>query len=121
MTTELFLCLVFMFAAYPVSKSIASHYFIFTGLNVLAIGVESADSSLLAITFALLAIADVSLVIAGGWKVLLVSAVASVALCIESMMNMDWLLSHSTYINAAVNAVIAASLVKGFMNWTHGR
>lgn len=121
MTIELFLCLVFMFAAYPVSKSVAAHYCLFTGLNILAIGVESADSSLLALTFALLAIADAALVIAGGRKVLLVSALASVALCIESMINMDWLLSHSTYINAAVNAVIAASMAKGFMKWTRGR
>ncbi len=121
MTIELVLCLVFMLAALPVSKSIAAHYFVFAALNIAAIGVEAADSSLLALTFALLAIVDVTMVVAGGRKVLLVSAIASVALCIESMLNMDWLLSHSTYINAAVNAVIAASLVKGFMNWTHGK
>lgn len=121
MTIELFLCLVFMFAAYPVSKSISAHYLLFTGLNILAMGVEAADSSLLALNLALLTISDVLLVIAGGHKVLLISALASVALCIESMLNMDWLLSQSTYINAAVNAVIAAILVKGFMNWTHGR
>lgn len=121
MTIELFLSLAFMFAAYPVSKSIAMHYFALVALNVAAIGVESADSSLLALTFAILFITDVALVIAGGRSVLLISAAASLLLCFESMLNMDWLLSHGTYTNAAVNAVIAASLVKGFINWTHGK
>lgn len=121
MTIELFLCLAFMIFAYPMSKSIAVHYFGLVVLNLAAIGVESADSSLLALTFAILAIIDVALVIAGGRSVLLISAAVSLLLCLESMLNMDWLLSHGTYTNAAVNAVIAASLIKGFINWTHGK
>lgn len=121
MSIELILCIAFMLVSMPASKSVSAHYLAFALANIALAGYEIADSSILAMMFAVLAATDAALVVAGGRKVLLVSAAASAALCFESMLNMDWLLSHSTYISAAVNAVIAASLVKGYWIWTHGK
>lgn len=121
MTIELGLCIAFMIAAYPVSKSVAVHYAAFAGINFLMLGVEYVDTSALALLFCAILAIDVILVISGGRKILLVSAIASVFLCIESIANMDWLLSRVTYLSAAVNTAIAASLAKEFILWMRGR
>lgn len=121
MTIELGLCLIFMIAALPVSKSVAAHYALFAAVNFMMLGAETADTSLLAMMFATLMIGDILLILAGGRMILLVSATASIALCIESIANMDWLLSRVTYLSAAVNTAIAASLAKEFTLWMRGR
>lgn len=121
MTIELMLCIAFLLAALPVSKSIAIHYLAFTLANLALSGIGSADSSLLAMLFATLAMFDAVLVLAGGRKVLLLSAAASSSLCIESIMNMDWLLSHVTTVSVIVNATIAVYLAKRYWVWTNGR
>lgn len=120
MTIELGLCIVFMIAAYPVSKSVAAHYAVFAVMNLAALGTTIADSSVLAMMFAALVAADALLILAGGRKVLLVTAIASALLCLESIANMDWLLSRITYLSAAVNTAIAASLAKEFVLWMRG-
>ena len=121
MNIELMLCIAFLLAALPVSKSIAAHYLGFTLANVALGGISSADSSLLAMLFATLAMFDAVLVLSGGRKVLLLAAATSAALCIESIMNADWLLSHVTTVSVIVNAAIAVSLAKGYRVWTNGR
>lgn len=121
MTIELALCLILAFAAYPVSRSISAHYFIFAAVNGAMLGFTAADTSMLALVFMLLAASDIILALLGGRKILLLSAATSSLLCFESMMNMDWLLSHSTYINAILNSTIVVCLVKGKFNWTHGK
>jgi len=121
MTIELGLCIVFMIAALPVSKSVATHYAAFGMMNFFMLGVTSADSSFLAILFCALLAIDVLLILAGGRRVLLISAIASIALCIESIFNADWLLSHVTYLSVAVNAAIAGVLAREYLNWTHGK
>jgi hypothetical protein len=121
MTIELALCIVFMFAAFPVSRSVAAHYFVFAFVNLALAGVCEVDASLLAMIFAILACADALLVMMGGRKILLVSGIASGLLCIESIANQDWLLSHVTYLSVATNAVIAASLAKEFSVWMRGK
>lgn len=121
MTIELGLCLIFMIAASPVSKSVAVHYALFALVNVAMLGTSTADSSLLAMMFAALLIGDALIVLAGGRRILLISIAASALLCIESIANMDWLLSRVTYLSAAVNTAIAASLAKEFTLWMRGR
>lgn len=121
MTVELGLCLIFMIAALPVSKSVAAHYALFAAVNFMMLGAGTADTSLLAMMFATLLVGDILLILAGGRMILLVSAAASIALCIESIANMDWLLSRVTYLSAAVNTAIAASLAKEFTLWMRGR
>lgn len=121
MTIELGLCLIFMIAALPVSKSVAAHYALFTLVNVAMLGTSTADSSLLSMMFAALLVGDALIVLAGGRKILLISIAASALLCIESIANMDWLLSRVTYLSAAVNTAIAASLAKEFTLWMRGR
>lgn len=119
MTIELGLCLFFMIVAIPVSRSIAAHYLLFAIVNVSMLGFTSADTSLLAALFVSLAVADALLFMWGGRKILLLPAATSAILAIESMLNMDWLLSNIVTINAALNAIIAANLVKGYLHWTH--
>lgn len=121
MTVELALCIALTLATFPFSRSIAAHYAIFAAVNGATLDIQAMDSSLLVILFLCLTVADAVIFIAGGRAILLVSAVASAALCFESMLNMDWLLSHSTYLNAIVNSIIIASLVKGSFQWTHGK
>lgn len=121
MTAELVLCIVFMIAAYPVSKSVAAHYFVFGMANFALLGVTSADASFLALLFAAFAATDALLVLAGGRRVLLISALLSVLLCIESIINMDWLLSRITYLSIAVNAAIAGSLAGELLQWMNGK
>lgn len=121
MTIELGLCVAFMIVAFPVSKSVAAHYAAFGMANFFMLGVTYADSSALALLFISLLAADAILVVAGGRKVLLVSAAASALLCLESIANMDWLLSRVTYLSAAVNTAIAASLAKEFILWMRGK
>jgi hypothetical protein len=119
MTAELGLCLFFLVVAIPVSRSIAAHYLLLVIVNVSMLGFTSADASLLAAMFVSLAIADALLFMWGGRPILLLPAAAASALAIESMLNMDWLLTNIVTINAAVNAIIAANLVKGYLHWTH--
>jgi hypothetical protein len=121
MTIELALCIVLMLLAFPVSRSIAAHYLLFASANLALLDVTYADSSFLAILFALLAAMDTILFMAAGRKVLLISSAVSALLCLESIMNMDWLLSHVTYLSVAVNAAIAGVLAKEYLNWTHGK
>jgi len=121
MTIELALCIILAIGSYPLSKSISAHYVLFAGVNFAMLGYTEFDSSLLAIVFMCLAVTDAALFISGGRAILLLSAAASVALGLESMLNMDWLLRHGTYLNAIVNAVIVASLIKGKRQWTNGR
>lgn len=121
MTIELGLCVAFMIVAFPVSKSVAVHYAAFGMANFFMLGVTYADSSALAILFLSLLAADAILVVVGGRKVLIVSAAASALLCLESIANMDWLLSRVTYLSAAVNTAIAASLAKEFILWMRGK
>lgn len=120
MTIELGLCIALMIAAYPVSRSVALHFAAFGMVNLSMLGVSSVDASALALLFALLAAIDALLVISGGRKVLLISAAVSAALCIESIANMDWLLSRITYLSIAVNAAIVGSMVKESCRWMRG-
>lgn len=121
MSAELILCIAFLLIALPISWSIAAHYAAFAMANAAFIGVHSADSSLLAILFAGLFAADVMLVIAGGHRILLICALASAVLATESMLNLDHLLNHSTYISIAVNAVIGGTLAREYARWMHGK
>lgn len=121
MTVELALCLILAFAAYPISRSISAHYFLLAAVNGAMLGLTTFDASLLVMVFVLLAASDACLVLLGGRSILLLSAATSSLLCFESMLNMDWLLSHSTYINAVLNSAIVVCLVKGKFNWTHGK
>lgn len=121
MTAELGLCIAFMIVAFPTSKSVAAHYLVFGVVNFAMLGVTSADASFLAALFAVLFAADAILVLAGGRRILLLSAAASAFLCIESLLNMDWLLSRVTYLSIAVNTAIAASLAKELIRWMNGR
>lgn len=121
MTIELALCIVFMILAFPVSRSVALHYAAFGAMNLMLIGTTIMDASVLALMFAALAVADAIIILNGGRKILLISAVASIALCLESIMNMDWLLSRVTYLSIAVNTAIAGSLAKEFTQWMRGR
>lgn len=119
MTAELGLCLFFLVVAIPVSRSIAAHYLLLVAVNIALLGFSSADTSLLAVLFVSLAIADALLFMWGGRPILLMTAAVSAILAIESMLNMDYLLTNIVTINAAVNAIIAANLVKGYLHWTH--
>lgn len=121
MTAELALCLIAAAMAAPVSGSVMAHYMAMTIANVAFLGITEADSSILAITFGALAVLDCLLILAGGRLILIVPAVASALLCVESVANQDWLLSHVTYLSAAVNAVIAACLAKEYGAWMRGR
>lgn len=118
---ELALCVVCMLLAYPVSKSIAAHYAVFAWINLMFLGVEYADSSLLAMVFATLVVADVILWCLSRRLPLLISASASVALSLESVGNGDWLLSHVVWLSIATNAVIFASVGKEYFAWMHGK
>lgn len=121
MTVELALCVAMMLVALPVSRSIGAHYAGFVLVNLAFVGVQEADATVLVLLFAMLAILDVSLVLAGGRTVLLISAATSFALALESTINQDWLLSHVTYLSAVVNSVIAACLAKEYWAWMRGR
>lgn len=121
MTIELIMCLVLGFAAYPVSKGVALHFAIFAIVNAAMIGYESFDASLLTMVFAFLASADALIAAHTGRFSLLLSAIAGVALSVESMTNHDWLLNHVTYISVAVNAAIVLGLVREYRVWTHGK
>lgn len=121
MTIELILCIAAFMLALPMSRSIAAHYAAFALVNLALLGVQYADSSLLALVFAGLAAADVLLIIAGGRRILLLPALASVALSIESMLNMDFLLNHISYLSVAVNAVIGATLAREYVRWMDGK
>lgn len=121
MTIELALCLLFAVFAFPVSRSISAHYLMFAVVNYALLGFEFADSSLLAMLFVFMAVVDSSLVIAGGRMVLLISAAASASLAIEAMLNLSWLLDHSTYLSAAVNAVIGVYLAREYWLWTKSK
>lgn len=121
MTVELALCLLAAAMALPVSRSVMVHYIAMASVNLAFLGIAEADSSLLAITFGALAAFDCLLILSGGRLLLLVPAIASFLLCVESVANQDWLLSHVTYLSAAVNAVIAACLAKEYGAWMRGR
>lgn len=121
MTFELIACALLMLATFPVAKTVGLHYMAFFGVNLFFLGYECADSSLLAMVFALLCIIDTLLAIYGRRPVLLVSAAASLALSFESIGNGDWLLNNSTYLSIATNAVIMGSLIKEYVAWMHGR
>lgn len=121
MTIELALCLLCMIATFPVSKSISAHYAVFAWVNYLFIGIEYADASLLAMVFAVLAIADMILLSFSGRKCLAISAIASIALSLESVGNGDWLLNHIEWISIATNAVILGSIGKEYLAWMRGK
>lgn len=121
MTIELILCIALALLAFPVSKSISVHYAIFAGANLALLGVQEAGASFLAILFAALAIADAVIVLAGGRMVLLVSAAASFALSLESVINQDWLLGHVSVISIVVNAMIAACMAREYLAWMNGK
>lgn len=121
MSAELILCIAFLLIALPISWSIAAHYAAFALANAAFLGVHSADSSLLAILFAGLFAADIMLVIAGGNRILLISAAITAALSLESMLNLDYLLNNITFISIAVNAVIGGTLAREYLRWTHGK
>ena len=118
---ELVLCALFAYLALPVSKSVTAHYLALVFVNLAFLGVTEADSSILAVTFGGLAVIDCLLILMGGRMVLIVPALASFLLCIESIANQDWLLSHVTYLSAVVNSAIAACLAKEYWAWMRGR
>ena len=121
MTIELALCILFAVLALPMSKSIAAHYVLFAGANLSLLGHEYADTSILALVFVLLAVADAMIFMWGGRAILLLSAAASAALAIESMLGMDWLLTRVTYLSAVVNAAFAIYLAREYWIWTNGK
>lgn len=121
MSIELILCIVFGLAALPVSRSISTHYLVLAITNAAMAGHEYADTSLLAALFALLAIGDAFLVIAGGRMILLASAAVSSALAVESMLNQSHFLDHITYISAALNAVFGLYLAREYRGWMRSR
>lgn len=121
MTTELALCLLALAISLPVSKSIMLHYAAMAWLNLLFLGYEFADSSILAIAFGAIAAIDTLLVLMGGRWVLLFSAVTMLALSFESIGNGDWLLEHSTYLSIATNTLILGTVAREYVAWIYGR
>lgn len=121
MTAELMLCIAALAVALPMSRSIAAHYAAFALANLALIDVQYADSSILAMAFAGLTAADVLLIIAGGSRILLLPALASSALSIESMLNMDFLLNHISTISIALNAIIGVTLAREYVRWMDGK
>lgn len=121
MTIELLLCIGLAFVALPVSHSVWAHYVAFALVNWMFMNATSADASLLAMTFGALAAIDAALILSGATLWLLPAFIASAALSIESVSNGDWLLSHSTPISIATNAVIIAHLAREYLAWMRGR
>lgn len=121
MTIELLLCIGLALVALPVSQSVFAHYVAFALVNWMFINSTSADASLLAMTFGALAAVDAALILSGGTLWLLPAFIASTALSIESVSNGDWLLSHSTPISIATNAVLIAYLAWEYLAWMRGR
>lgn len=121
MTFELAICLLLAVVAFPASRSIAAHYAFFAAANLSMVGVTNADSSILAMLFAIMAIADCMIVLCGGAWVLMFSATASMSLSLESVGNGDWLLNHIEAISLITNVAIISCLVKEYWHWMHGR
>lgn len=121
MTIELIASAVMMLVAAKYSKAIMWHYMVFFGVNLFFLGYELADSSILAMVFAILAIVDTLLATYGKRPVLFISAAVSLALSFESIGNGDWLLSHAVYLSIATNALIIGSLIKEPLAWMNGR
>lgn len=121
MTIELFLCALMTVIAARVSYAISLHYGAWFGLNLFFLGYTEADSSLLVIAFATMTVIDILLAVLASRLVLLYSAAASFALCLESVGNGDWLLNHSGYLSIAVNTLIICSLLKEYWGWMNGK
>lgn len=120
MTIELVLCILFMLLAIPVSRAISMHYALFAIANYSVIGLSAMDSSALALLFGALFVADCLLILLSNRLVLVPTAIASAALAVESVVNGDWLLNHSSYLSIAANTFIAVYLAKEYWAWTRG-
>lgn len=121
MTIELAFCIFLALLVYPVSKSISVHYVLFALANLAFVGASQADSSLLAMVFALLAIGDMVLGTLAKRYVLLFVASVSSLLCIEQVANQDFLLNYITEISIITNAAILASLAAEYWAWMRGK
>lgn len=121
MSVELAACIALFAVALPVCRAAAWHYLAMVALNVLFLGCEYADSSILAMAFGAVAIVDFLLFNAYRHGAILVSSIAMFALSLESIGNGDWLLNHADYISIATNTLIIASLVKEYLAWMRGR
>ena len=109
------------FIAAPVSKSIGAHYVAFAMINFAFLGVEYADASILAVTFTFLAVVDVVLIAVTGRFTLMASCIASVALALETMMKLDWLLSHVEWLSLITNTIIIAAVIREYVQWMRGK
>ena len=121
MSFELLACLALAVVAIPLSRIISAHFVLFAAACAYMEGVEYADSSILAMMFAVLAIGDYLLAsVKKDWSLYL-SAAVSVALSFESINKGDLLLSNVLYLSALVNACICLSLYKECKAWMFGR
>ncbi len=121
MTFELLACLALMIVAMPLSRDIAAHFAMFALANVMLLGVEYADGSVLAMMFAALAIGDFLLASIKKRASLYLSAVVMVALSFESVNNGDLLLSNAIYLSALINGCICIGMYKELSAWMAGR
>ena len=121
MTAELWGCILLGVLSIPVARQFVMHFAVMAAFNISLLGYTSADSTLLALLFGAVAIADMALASRYRSKSLALCAAVSTALCLEQMANQDFLLSFSTELSVATNAFIIIAIAREYVAWIYGK
>jgi hypothetical protein len=114
-------CLVMLFVAYPVAKDISAHYCIMLLANLALPSGYTYDSTLIAIVFAAVALANAYLAITYHRLVLLASAIVAACVAFEQLLNLDTLLSNLAYVDAGLAAWVLIIVVMEWRKWAKSR
>lgn len=121
MSIELWACILLAFASIPVAREFTIHYLAFIALNISFLGYEYADSTVLAMSFCVVAVVDCILAIVFRRASLAFCSFVSAALCIEQIIGLDYLLTNAFHLSLITNAFIVTALAKEYARWISGK
>lgn len=118
---EVFLCLLAALIAWPVAKDIGVRYLIFAPIALLIEQHEVWDATAISMMFASYALIDCLVGLLKNRLVFFVSSFCWMALSVESMMLIDYMLNNLVYIDAIINAWLALIIAREWETWRHTR
>lgn len=104
-----------------VARDIAIHYAVLLLANLALVSGQLYDSTLIALVFALVAMADATLALFYGRMVWLASAGIAALVSFEQLLNLDTLLSKLIYADACITAWIIIILAMEWRKWANSK
>lgn len=121
MSIEAWACVAGIVLSFIVAKDIAIHYSVLLAANLTLQSGGLYDSTVIAVVFAMVALADLWLGLSTGRLVWIASAALAAVVSFEQLLNLDTLLNNLIYADACITAWIIIILAMEWREWAKSK